>query len=200
MEAESRRHTRFQDWGHSLGSFSHPPAASPVPASQSSAQAVRIFIPGGSATRPDGAAAEEPTSANSRTRSTCVGANRHPLTVHPSLLTHNGTHPLHRRRKGRGRQIAGRAPARAIPDRPRTALSRLRHRPFARRADALLRRLRLARRRRPLRKPRCHRRSRRRRPGPQHPGRSRRANAGRADAMDGRLRRAGTVGRNGRWR
>ncbi|MDP1927901.1 MAG: transglutaminase family protein [Thiobacillus sp.] len=52
MEAESRRHTRFQDWGHSIGSFSHPPSTSPMPATQSSAQAVRSFIPDGSAPGP----------------------------------------------------------------------------------------------------------------------------------------------------
>jgi uncharacterized protein (DUF2126 family) len=52
MEAESRRHTRFQDWGHSIGSFSHPPVAPLPPAAQSTAQAVRTFIPDGSAPGP----------------------------------------------------------------------------------------------------------------------------------------------------
>ncbi len=52
MEAEARRHTRFQDWGHSIGSFSRQPATAAQPSTQATAQAVRTFFPGGSTPGP----------------------------------------------------------------------------------------------------------------------------------------------------
>jgi uncharacterized protein (DUF2126 family) len=52
MEAESRRHTRFQNWGHSIGTFSQPSAENPAPASQPSAPSLRSVSPGGSAPGP----------------------------------------------------------------------------------------------------------------------------------------------------
>ncbi len=52
MEAESRRHTRFQDWGHSIGQFTQAPAAASLPTSQETSRMVRSFHPDGSALGP----------------------------------------------------------------------------------------------------------------------------------------------------
>ena len=48
MEAESRRHTRFQNWGHSIGSFAPPPETLPPPSGQGSAPTLRTFVADGS--------------------------------------------------------------------------------------------------------------------------------------------------------
>jgi len=50
MEAESRRHTRFQDWGHSAGSFTPPPWVAPL----------ARFFPGGTPPGPMAPPPEEP--------------------------------------------------------------------------------------------------------------------------------------------
>jgi len=50
MEAESRRHTRFQEWGHTAGSFTPPPWIAPL----------ARFFPGGTPPGPMAPPAEEP--------------------------------------------------------------------------------------------------------------------------------------------
>ncbi|MFM9968246.1 MAG: DUF2126 domain-containing protein [Burkholderiales bacterium] len=52
MEAESRRHTRFQNWGHSIGAPAPTQEATSLPAAFSYANAIRSFATVGSAPGP----------------------------------------------------------------------------------------------------------------------------------------------------